>query len=199
MRVLPNYVYNFSFKSEFESLDGIYKVLGILSYEELLATGIDLIPQLYTPQSLTEVDFENDLTQIRTSQIFKLQSVDDEGIIQFLPEVHLKNVPDANVQQFLDLAIACKIGVHIDPDTVSTLRSEIQQVIEAMIGEAHTAEIYTVDKKWLTETEFQAIEAARAASITTVSNHYTESVALQLEVDRLRTLIAGYETTLINL
>ena len=193
MRILPNYVYKFTFQSSFVGLNGIYKVLQITAYEVLLAEGIDLFAILYAENGLDQAAFDVDIATIRDNRILKLQSIANPDVEIYIPEHIQSTVPDASVQKYLTLGIACSIGVHEDVDDVTTLKTEIEQTIEAMIGEQNAALVYTVDDQWLTEAEYAVIDAARAANVSTVSNHYTDKVAALLEIDRLRTKITYYE------
>lgn len=199
MRILPNYVYQFSFITSFNSLDGIYKVLRIESYESIVAEGIDLFASLYESNGLTITAFETDIATIRDKRIFKLQSVSDPNVIIFIPEHIQSTIPDVSVQQYMQLGITCNIGIHGDATEVQTLKNEIEQTIAAMIGEANSAVIYKIKDIWLTDSEYATIEANRAANVTTVSNAFTDKVALQLEVDRLRTKIIYYEDLIKSL
>ncbi len=199
MRILPNFIYKFTFIANFNSLDGIYKVLRIDSYSTLLGDGIDLFAVLYEPNSLNVTAFENDLPTIRDNRIFKLVDVADENNIVYIPEHILNSVPDASIQKYIKLGISCNIGIHEDPDAVTTLKSEIEQHIEAMIGETNNALIFKISDEYLTASEYASIEATRAANITTVSNSFTDKAALQLEVDRLRTKIIYYEDLIKSL
>ena len=193
MRILPNYVYKFTFQSNFSGLNGIYKVLQITSYEVLLTEGIDLFAILYADNGLDQTTFDADIATIRDKRILKLQDVSNTDVEVYIPEHIQSTIPNASVQQYMELGIACNIGVHEDVDDVTTLKTEIEQTIEAMIGEQNAAVVYTVDNKWLTAAEYAVIAAARAVNVSTVSNHYTDKVTALLEIDRLRTKITYYE------
>ncbi len=193
MRILPNFVYNFLFVANFTSLDGIYKVLSISSYDALVTDGIDLFKVLYEANGLLEADFESDIDAIRDARIFKLEDVNDPSNLIFMPEFLFVNVPDNSVQKYMRLGIVCDIGIHDNENQVTTLKSEIEQTITAMIGANDNAVVYKISDAWMTETDYAAIVATREANISTVSNSYTDKVALQLEVDRLRTKITYYE------
>lgn len=199
MRILPNFVYRFSFVADFTALDGVYKVLRIESYESTLSDGVDLFTALYEPSGVALSTFEADLDTIRDKRVFKLSDVNDPSRVVLIPE-HLQSIlPDASIQQYMSLGLACGIGVHVSSDEVQTLKTEIEQTIAAMIGETNSVVVYKIKDKWMTEADYSAIELARSANITTISNAFTDKVSLQMEVDRLRTKITYYETLLKSL
>ncbi len=199
MRVLPNYVYKFTFKPSFSSLTGVYKVLEITTYDELLGDKVDLFTTLYDANSVDKSIFSVDLPIIKDNVIYKLSDINNPDNIQFIPESLITEIPNADVHNYFSLGIACSLGVHNSIEDVTTIKNEIEQVIAAMIGVDNNAVVYTTDNEWLTESEFQTIEADRATNISTVSNHYTDKVSLQLKINQLTTLVEYYEDTLKSL
>ena len=199
MRVLPDVVYKFTFTSSFNTLDKIYRVVSILSYEELLNLEVDLFETTYKANGLDEVMFNTDLGAIRSGQIFKLVDVTDESNVQYIPELIIKEVPDQSVQKYLNLGLAVNIGIFDDPAKITTIKSEVEQTLAAMLGTNNNATLYTVKESWLTTDQYVAIDTAREAAITKVDNHYTEKLALQKKVDQLQTLVDYYEATLAAL
>lgn len=196
MRVLPDYVYRFTFTSSFNVLDKIYKIVSILSYPELLTLELDLFELTYKANGLDEVTFNADLDAIRSGQLFKLVDVTDELNVQYVPEHILKEVPDASVQKYLSLGLAVGLGIFDDATKITTIKSEVEQTLAAMTGVINSTSIYTVKEEWLTADEYTVIDSTREAAITKIDNHYTEKIELQKQVNKLQTLVTYYEDTL---
>ena len=196
MLIVPDFVYDFKFKSSLSTLDGIYKVLGILSYTEVVSLGLDLFKITYEPNSITVEVFDNELDQIRAGKIAKLIAIDNPENIQYIPEYMFDKVPDGTVQRYLKLGLAINLGIFDDAEQLSVIRSEVEQVIAAMLGVNNSTIIYTTDKVWMTSNEYTDIQTAREAAITRISNHYVDKLALQKENDSLRTKLAYYEDAL---
>ena len=196
MRTVVDYVYSFKFKSALSALDGIYKVISILSYDELVRLNIDLAATTYSPNSLDDVAFEADMDQIRVGQIVKLESVNDANNVQYIPEHLFSEIPDGSIQKYLRLGLAVDLGTFDDADRVSTIKSEMEQTVAAMVGVNSKALIYTISDTWMSASDYQTIDNIRNVTITQVSNHFTDKMALQRQVDSLKTLIKYYEDTL---
>lgn len=199
MLIVPGYAYDFKFKSLLSSLNGIYQVSSLLSYEELINTNVDLFASTYEPLGLDEVAYDSDLNSIREGKTAKLVSVNNPEEIWYVPEHLFDIVPDGSVQRYLHLGLAVDLGVFDDSEQLELLKEEIEQIVQTKIGVSQSAIIYSVKDAWMSKSEFQLIEAARLINIEQTNNHYTDKLKLQKEVDRLKTLITYYEDTLKTL
>ena len=85
------------------------------------------------------------------------------------------------------------LGIFNDPELLSTIRNEIEQVLSSMLGVTNNTIIYTVKDKWMTTDEYKDIEDDRNSLISKVSNHYTDKLMLIREIDSLKTRIQYYE------
>jgi hypothetical protein len=196
MIITPNHVYYFTFKNVFNQLNGIYKVESLLSYSEVLAANINLANVTYKANGATDLDFNNDLDTIRAGKIAKLVLVNDTSTIIYIPEHLFDKIPDGSVQKYYQLGLAVDLGIFSDIDQLSVLKSEIEQIVEAMIGVKNKAVIYTVKNSWMTVDDYKIIDDTRKALVTTVSNHFTDKLALTKQVDSLKTLVKYYEDLL---
>jgi hypothetical protein len=198
MLVLPNYVYNFTFVTALESLNGIYKVESLLSYAEVIGQGLDIFALTYQPNGLDEAAFKTDLAAIRLGKIAKLVSVTDATKTLYIPEKLFSKIPEINVQKYLTMGLAVNLGIIDDAELLGVVKTEVEQVVQSMLGKSAQAVVYTVKENWLTQAEFKVIDDARKASITRVSNHYVDKQKLIKEIDSLKTLLAHYEQLLIS-
>jgi len=194
--ITPNHVYSFSFISQFDQINGVYKVSSVLSYAETLKLNLDLFALTYKPNSISEETFKTDLDAIRANKVYKLTDINDETIIYYIPEHILSEVPDGNVQKYFHLGLAIDLGVFDDSDQLSVIRTEVDQVIESMLGYPNKTIVYTVDNSWMTPTEYAVIDDARKLAISRVNNHFTDKLALIKQVDSLKTLLKHYENAL---
>lgn len=196
MIIVTNHVYDFTFKSALNKWNGIYRVNAILSYAEMVSLNLDLFTLTYQPNSLTEDNFNTDLDQIRTGKIVKLISVTDETVIHYVPEHLFDLVPDGSVQQYYRLGLAVNLGVFDDPEQLNVIKTEVEQVVNSMLGVTDSVVIYTVNSAWMTTAEYKTLEDARKAAVTRVRNHYTDKLDLIRQIDSLKTLINYYEDAL---
>ncbi len=199
MLVLPNYVYYFTFVTALESSNGIYKVESLLSYSEVLEQGLDISALTYQPNGLDEAAFKADLDTIRANKIAKLVSVTDKTKILYIPEKLFSKIPEISVQKYHTMGLAVNLGIIDDAELLGVVKTEVEQVIQSMLGASAQAVVYTVKENWLTQAEFKVIDDARKTSITRVSNHYVDKQKLAKEINSLKTLIAHYEQLLITM
>lgn len=196
MVIVPNFVYYFTFKQTLNSLNGIYNVESILSYAEILRTNIDIFKLTYQANSLSSDIFNADLETIRLGKIAKLISVTDTSVVLYVPEHLFDKVPDGSVQKYFQMGLAVDLGIFDDPEQLSVIRSEIEQIVNSMLGTTNKTVIYTVKNIWMTTDAYQEIANDRETKVTRVSNHYTDKLSLIKQVDSLKTKLAYYETAL---
>jgi len=186
---------NFSFITAFNSFDGIYLIKSINSLNELLELEVDLVENIYVPVGLTELDYQNDVPSIRSDDIYKLESVEDQSII-YMPQSFNELIPDPNVYEYLQLGFGVDIGIFDDQTKIEWIKDQIAQALQAVAGVEKEPSLFEIKSTWMTETEYQAIDDARQALITDVTNHYTDKQLLIEENTRLKTMISEYENTL---
>lgn len=193
MLVKPNYTYDFTFKSALSSLNGIYTVVSVISYAEMLTLSLDLFTLTYKPKNISSDVFNSDLDTIRAGEIVKLVSVTDKSNIHYIPTHFFDKIPDGSVQKYFHLGLAIDLGIYDDPDSLSVIRNEVEQVVATMLGVTNKTVIYTVDNKWMTTADYAIINAERKSKIQRVSNNYTDKLALLNQVNELKTLVTYYE------
>jgi len=162
----------------------------------MLAQNLDLYALTYKPNNLTQAQFNTDLPTIRTERIIKMTSVLPAATVQYIPEHFFSEVPDGSVQKYYHLGLAIDLGIFADPTQLSALRSDIEDTVQAMAGVSNKTLVYTVNNQWMTTAAYDAINTARKAAISRVSNNFTDKIALANQVSTLKTLIAYYEAAL---
>lgn len=197
MVIKPSTTYKFVFNSEFSSHDGVYKVLGILSYDDAINQGADLFKSLYEPLGITESTFNSYLTNLRKDDVLKVESK-TTSVISYLPTSILSMIPNSGVSSYPKLNIGIDVGVYSDSDTLSTLVNDIKDMVSATLGSDTKVVMYTRDSVWLTETEYNTLEASRQENITSVNNNYTDKVSMAKTITDLQTKIAYYEEFIVN-
>ena len=196
MKLTPDHTYKLTFISTFATLDGIYTIQSIQSYNEVVANGIDLFVELYEVVGATDVVFRSDLDDLRKADIIKCVNVVTEKI-HYISDHLLALAPDIYVGRYVDFGLAVNLGYCNDPDTLTTLKSEIDALITATLGVPANAVVYEKTITWMTEADYNAIQAQYDANITNTSNVYTDRVTLSSTVDAQRVKLDYYENLLI--
>jgi len=217
MRIIPHYIYGFKFKHPFntDTYNGIYKVLAVYSFDEMLLNEIDLFAETYEPLGLTkEDDYFPVLADIKKGKIYKLVKLNEEyEIIFYVPEYLIDGIPDASVKKYYDFGIASHIGIFDDPAKLETLKNDIQDLIAYHTGiKDSTSVVYSIKEAWQPVKDYQELENAREQQLLFLksgeniapdefrlvsSQTYLEQcVRLNNIVTSLKTIIAAYEDTL---
>ena len=193
MVIVPNFVYDFTFKNIFSSLNGIYRVESISSYAELLKNNIDIYKLTYKEYGATDDMFRTDLDKIRSGNIAKLVLITDEKVIIYIPEHIFDKVPDGSVQKYLKLGLVISLGIFDNAEDLNTIKDEVDQIVSSMIGIEDKTTIFTVNNVWMTSDNYKILDDNRNTAITRISNHFTDKRGLLKEIDSLKTKIAYYE------
>lgn len=223
MRIIPHYVYRFKFIDPFNGDDytGIYKVLAVYSFDELLLNEIDLFAETYKPLNLVkETVFYPNLSLIKTGKIYKLLKLNEEyEIIRYMPEYLIDGIPVASVKKYYDLAVALHIGIYDDPIELVTLNDDIKELAKYRTGiEDCKSVVYSIKEEWKTVSDYLAIKQQREDIInglTTEENsndvyndeivtigtktYFEQTQTLTKKIQEMKAIISAYEATLISL
>lgn len=196
-----SWTYKFQFISGFDTLNDIYTVAAIMSFEEMLALQVDLVKTLYSKVGKTNIDYDQDVPVYKGKKVYKLILVGKKANpkdpeIYYIPEVLIDKIPDYNVKQYPDLVVAIRLGPIDNAETIGAVKTVLNEQISKMFGITTTPDIISVNKVWMTTDEYAAVEATRNAAIKKTVNWYSETVRLQKVIDRLKGIIAAQETAL---
>lgn len=195
----PGWTYNFKFKTEFASLDGVYTVVKIYSYNELVKDKISLYKELYEPLQLTQERFEKDAVTYFTESIFKLVDPNDEDNVKYSPESILTTIPGYNLQEYNDVALAFHIGTYQKGEEFQSVLSNISQEISSALGVDQEPRVLVTAKRFLTDDEYLDIQVLRNLNKTSILNYFSENVKLRNENQNLKARIEklnNYITTI---
>ena len=82
MNVEVGETYKFSFDTDYNTLNGIYKVLSLVSYDQILLDDVDLIESLYGLVGKSDTDLATDLPTIKEEAFYSLENVVSKQIIK---------------------------------------------------------------------------------------------------------------------
>jgi hypothetical protein len=199
MQLNVGWIYKFKFNVDFSSLDGIYTVLKIYTYDELLEDGLNLFDGLYTHVNKTESQLDTDSEYYRTQSIFKLVSPTDSSIVYYVPEGICSFVPDHNVKRYPVLALAFKFGACKDAEELTHIKSNVSELISKMFGITDAPLTMTVNDVYLTDEEYSQVVQDRRQNGIDIVNYFGENVELRKENARLAGIIAAYQAKLMSL
>lgn len=193
--------YKFSFAPGYTSLDGIYHVAQILTFQEALQSDISLVDSFYLTAGKTKEDYTNDLAMVRDSKILKLLNPDtlSENSAIMVPLYYLSMVPDPNVKKYYHLSIGFDLGIHDNPEQLSYLVTNLSQQFQATLGITNSSpEIFELESTWKTLDEYKDLEDERKVNITNILNYFSETKRLENEIAKLKSKLKAYEEIIVN-
>lgn len=193
-------VYKFTFETGFENSNGVFKLVKLMTYDEYLNDGGNILQDFYIPNNKTEDDLNKELSVIRESRIMKLQTPNELGEVSsyFAPLSHLKCTPDHNVKQYAKLGIITYIGVVGEGELLDYATTNIKEQFEAALGITTEPKLVNIESVWLTDTEYREEVAKRDESKKKILNYYSENLKLNVEVTSLKTKLKKYEELLLS-
>jgi len=194
MQLQVNWTYKFFFIDGFDLLNGIYKVVKIYSYQELLDEALSLYDDLYKHVGKTEEELETDITKYNKEPILKLVSVDDSTKVYYVPLAVLLYTPDLTVKPYSKIAIGVNVGPIADPEQISHIVQIIKESISKQFGVTNDPQLFNTGTVWLTDAEYAVIEADRKTAATEIINYYGENQKLRADIQKLKEQLAVYET-----
>lgn len=194
--ITVGFVYRFSFVTKFSSLDGVYEVVKIYAFDELLKDNKNLFDLLYAPLHLTSEEYNRDVEQYRYDRILKLVSVENQDVVVYAPESIMNEFPVYTVSRRSKLVLAINLGIYDDADsqTLESLKSQILQYMSTSYGVAETPGVFSIKSVYLTDLEYEQVVAARKQIATKVLNWFSENKKLQEIIADLQGKITMYES-----
>ena len=196
------WTYKFQFVTGFTSLNDIYNVSSIMSFEEMLTLKIDLVQNIYTKVGKTQTDYNQDVNLFKGNKVYKLilvgKKTDPKNpTIYYIPEVLIDKIPDYNVKQYPDIVVALRLGPIDNAETIGYIKSILQQQISKMFGIPVSPDIIAVDNIWMTGDDYATLEATRNTTMKETINWYSETVRLQGIIDNLKAIIVTQQDTIM--
>lgn len=199
MSVNVGWTYKFTFTNDFTALNGVYTVVKIYSYDELINDGIDLAEGLYAYVGKTAADLDNDVATYRDTNIYKIVNPDDSAVMYYVPEPVILTIPDPNIARYSKLVLGVNLGIFDNEDQLNSVIATLNEILSKTVGLFDAPQLFTVGHSWLTPDEYAALEAARATDSREVVNFYSQTQQL-LEINsKLVTQIETLTSYVVNL
>ena len=199
MDIITGWTYKFRLTAPFSKFDGIYTVVRIMTFAEMVSDNVNLVETLYIPAGKTQADYELDVDTYRADKILKLVDPTDKSITRYIPAGLVAFVPDPNVKRYLMLALALNVGIFETSSELTTARNLIQEQLSKVVGVDELPKIIAIREKWLTADEYATVQQERNTTARETVNYFSENLRLQSEVDRQRALINKYEQLIVQL
>ena len=195
-----NETYKFTFKTDFQSMNGIYKVVQKMTYDEVILAGIDMVEKLYSRVDKDAVAWDEDIKTYRELPFYKLEEpgVNVDVKYLYMPEALIDGYPDPNIHEYAKLTLVTDLGEHTDDAVVSDIIAAVKDLLTTAYGIDNDPKLVTYKQSWLTDQEYAAIVAGREATKTGAVNYRAESLRLAQELANAQTKIQALEQIIAN-
>lgn len=197
----PGVVYRFVFVSGFDVFNGTYRLVKLMTYDEYLEDGGNLLTDFFTPNNKDETELAKDLEKIRVSKIMKLVSPDemDNTVEVYAPLIYLENTPDHRVKEYKKFGIVSYIGITENAEDLDFVRDNITQQFQAALGITPDPKFVYTGSSWLTDEEYLEELAKRDETIKEIINYFSENKRLQTQMSATNSKLKAYEELILNL
>lgn len=193
--------YSFKFETKYAKANGIYKTDAILSYDEYVADGRDIVEDFYAICGLGETEAAQDDALLRKSLIIRVSPPDDNTTIKVthFPFCFVSDTPDFNVSPYSTFGLVLYSGITDNIDRLEYLREHVAQMFKASLGIDAKPYWVQIGTKWMTEEEYGKILASQQAAAKHTLNYYTENLRLQKSYDAMAAKVTAYEDIIVKL
>lgn len=163
--------------SKFSALNGIYNVVALGSFNDLAASGVDFVDNLYKPVGLSKVDYANDFKSYQNTNVVMVTSVSNESDMYYFPEGILDKVPDPTVKKYRQMYFSISIGPFKNVNVLQSLANQIQSIVTDTTGVQNSVRVFAANPEfdvWLDDAQYAALEEQRQANIKQIDTLYTQ-------------------------
>jgi len=187
-------VYKFMFKPIIESFTGIYRLMTIMTPDDVVSTNVDLYKTTFKAHGVSEVDYVAQVKNLLTdSVIFKLRDVHKTGIVYYVPEFILLGQPIVNVTAYRRLGLAVNLGIFGNTNLLTSIRDEIEDMLVGRAGIESGAILFSPEEVWMVDEEYKVIESERREKISSNRSIYSDNIELKDQVNKLQSTVEAYE------
>lgn len=193
-------VCRFTFIPKFNTLNGVYRVRAETNFQDAVASGINLIDNLYQPAGLESSDYNNDYNSYINDRLAVLESVLDTDVVYYTPESIFLNIPDPTVREFYPLTLVVDLGIQKNTQEIFPLLDQIEDLIKTHLGTENSLRVLTnpQNRVYLTESEYEVLLNERQANINRLAPFSTQIRILQQQNQYLAAKVQSYEAKIIQ-
>lgn len=203
-------IYRFKFITEFNRIgydaevlgSGLYRVVQIMNKDEIYEIGESVLIEMYkAAKNLSEenakVAYTADKETFFNGRYFKLQAINNPFLYYYVPEAIIVEHPNVRVSNYAKLALMIDLGVTKDPALLASISETINEVLAPTYGITVSPTPMVHRYMYLTDEEYEAIQAERDATRQAVTNYKTECERLTAELAVANGKIASLEAIVV--
>lgn len=194
-----NSVCHYTFINGFSGLDGFYRLLKVTTVDTALAEGQDFVTGVFARVGLDESAYNEAWPTLAGGTCLWLQDVNDATQPTLVvPDGLLDRLPDPMVKRCLQLYVAIDLGLIADPAKISYVVTQLNDHAAAVVGVENLARLMANGEQWVTQTQYEALEAERAQRISQIQPLSVTVVQQQQTIANQAARIAALEAAIIE-
>lgn len=190
--ITAGWTYKFAFTKKFSALNGIYTIAKIYSWAEVLNDNLSLYELLYAPLNIPSEEYNEDIKVYKSENIYKLVSP-ISGAEVYAPESILDTQPIYPVKEYQNLVLFIPLGIYANPEGLDYIVNNVGDQVTGQLGIDKTPQLTTVGKTYLTEREYDEMEAERKKLASNALNYFTALNQALKENNLLKAQLEGYK------
>jgi hypothetical protein len=195
-----NTISDYTFTTEFTSLNGIYLLTELITYNQAIANGVDFVKSLYTPAGVASSQFATDAPNYVNDTVLVITPANTTGgTTLYVPQSILAMMPDSMVGCYNNMAIGINLGLFDDQTQINWVISELNQILMSALGITNPAILYSLGSQYMKISDYNEQAATRAAAATGYNTLFEQLQAQLKLTQQAQNLVADYEQTLIAL
>ena len=117
----------------------------------------------------------------------------------FASTYFLEDTPDFNVSKYNVFGITADVGIVKDVESLRFMKDNIIEAFETVLGITPKISFVVIREKWLSDTQYEELQASRDETKKGIYSYYAENLRLQKQISQANTKINEYENLIINL
>jgi len=173
--------------------------MATMTFGTAVASGVNFVDSIYTRAGLSSSDFDVDYPSIKNDQVYLLKSVSNSDVLLHMPGSFFRLVPDPTVREYYDLMLVLPMGAFSNTQVVLPVVQQATDLIQSQLGISTPPSVLSdsTRKVYLTESEYEVIQAARDANKVALAPLSVQIEELRRINQQQAVLIQEYERKLI--
>lgn len=172
-----------------------YQCDDIAAFRKLESDGVNILQKFYLDKGLTQDEYNKD--SMAAAAVIRL--VADNYPTLEIPSTYITSFPTATDSGYARLIIGLDVGIFPTHFDLDYLMLDLQQAVKDNTGLDSTPSLnYASYTGVITADQAQAFENNRKAAIAQRTTYFTRLKQQEQEIERLKTIIAKYESLMTN-
>lgn len=173
-----------------------YSCIAVRRLADIVAAGGDPKAEYYTPNGLSDEQYNQDL--VSSACIITLQA--GSASVEYIPSSYISGFPEIGGIPYTGLLLAMNIGAVPDSLDLSYVKQRLAELVLENLGIATTAEAVVASlPSILSPAEHQALVATREQAMGTITTDYSRFLEAQNSLIAAQSKIAELEAFIIGL